>query len=591
MSVINLTNIDSVLNLPITNIASLVVKDVSSGIITSSNGVISSIPSIDETNLSISLQTRLNSLDSGLSSISISDVSGLQSKLNTVDSSFNTLSITNVSGLQSKLNTVDSSFNTLSITNVSGLQSKLNTIDSSFNTFSITNVSGLQSKLNTIDSSFNTFSITNVSGLQSKLNTVDSSFNTLGITNVSGLQSKLNTVDASLNALSSGSGGSTTVRISDVSGLQPKLNTIDSSLNILNGISKLALSNNSTNITSFGSNWSQLVNSPNDNGVGMAASGNGQYVMKLGWGAASYLSNDYGNTWSSVSSLGSFMWSASMSNNGQYILATTIVGSSQLSSDYGINWTYLSSIGSPNDCKVSSSGQFMVIASSNGIYYSSNYGQSFTNWTDSNTNTWNSVAISSDGKTSVAIRATSPTTVWKTENYGQTWTQIYSNPSSISFGTISCSDDIKYILLSLAQSQSGNMYLSNNYGSSFAALASGTGLSSSTYFRTSISSSGMYMLAACNTGNVFSSINYGQTWTQTNLPSSFYYGVSISTNGSLAYAYIPGTRFYAFNSNVISLPTSQISTPGRGSIYFDQSSNKLFVYNTSSSSWKSVTLA
>lgn len=447
----------------------------------------------------------------------------------------------------------------------------------------ITSSNGVISSIPGIDTS-------NLSNsLQSRLNSIETNQTSIGISDISGLQSTISKIDSSLNALSNS--GSSTVGISDVSGLSTTLSLVDSSLNILTGISNSLLSGNSANVSNFASSWSQLANSPQDNGVGMAASGNGQYIMKLGWGASSYLSNDYGNTWTAVSALGSYMWAAAFSNNGQYILATTITGGSQLSRDYGNTWSYLSLAGTPQQGKISSSGQFMVLATTSGIYYSSNYGQTFTNWTDAGTNSWTSVAISGDGSTAVAVRATTTPTIWKTTNYGASWSQIFSNSSAVSFGDIACSSDGKYILVALAQNQSGYMYLSSNYGTSFSDLSGGNGLSSSNYYKIAISSSGMNMLAAGNSGFVYATSNYGQTWTQTNLSSNGYWGVALSSNASLAYAYIPGTRMYTFNSNVVSLPTAQITTPGQGSVYFDQSTNKLYVYNTSSSSWKSVTLA
>jgi len=486
MSFISLTNRNQVLNLPVTTVANLTIQDVSNGIITCSNGIVSSISAIDTENLSNSLQTRLNTIESTQSSVGITDISGLQPRLNTIDSS-------------------------------------------------------------------------------------------------------LNKIDASLNALANQ--GSSSVGISDVTGLSTKLTSIDSSLNVLAGNTEVALSSNSTNISNFANTWSQLANSPTDNGVGVGCSGNGQYILKLGWSASCYLSKDYGNTWAVVSALGSFAWSASMSYNGQYMLVTSIIGSSLLSTDYGTNWSYISSVGTPQQGKVSATGQFMVLASSNGIHYSSNYGQTFTNWTDSGTNSWTSVAISTDGSVAVAVRATSTPTIWKTTNYGQSWTQIYSNPDSISFGDIACSGDAKYILVALAQSQTGLMYISSNSGSTFTAVGAGYGLTSNSYFRVAISSSGLYMLTSCNGSFVYASSNYGQTWTQTNLPSNGYFGLAMSSNASFAYLYLANTRLLAYNANTIALPVAQINTPSQGSVYFDQSANKLFVYNGLSSAWKSVTLS
>jgi photosystem II stability/assembly factor-like uncharacterized protein len=428
----------------------------------------------------------------------------------------------------------------------------------------ITSSNGVISSIPGIDTS-------NLSdSLQSRLNSIETNQTSIGISDISGLQSTISKIDSSLNALSNA--GSSSIGINDVTGLSTKLSLVDS-----------LLSENSTNVSNFASSWSQLTNSPQDNGVGIACSGNGQYIMKLGWGASSYLSNDYGNTWYVVSDLGDYLF-ASMSTNGQYMIA----GGVRFSSDYGNTWSSVP-VGSVQDCKVSSTGQFIALASNSGIYYSSNYGQSYTNWTDAGTNSWTSVTMSLDGSTAIAVRATTTPTIWKSTNYGASWSQIYNNPSQVSFGTISCSSDAKYILVALPQNVTGSIYFSNDFGASFSAL--GGGLSPDEYYKVAVSSSGINMLTICNSGYVYSSSNYGETWTQTNLSSSNYYGLAMSNNGSLAYVYAPGTKLFTFNSNVVSLPTAQITTPGQGSVYFDQSTNKLYVYNTSSSSWKSVTLA
>lgn len=485
-----ITNLDNNLNL----------NTINDGIVTSSNGTLSSIPKIDTNNLSTTLQTRLNTIESNISDI---------------DTNF-----TNLSSLNDGI-----------ITSSNGILSSIPKID----TTNLTTT--LQTRLNTIE--------TNITNL-----------------------------DESIDALSGGSSGP------DISSYN--FITLDAAASLIK-------SSSVSNITNFASNWSQLTNSPNDNGVGIGASYNGQYILKLGWGAACYLSNDYGNTWNVVSALGSYQWTASMSDSGQYILVTSIVGGSNLSSNYGVTWSGLQQA---NESKVSSTGRYMILATNSGISYSNNFGQSFTNWTDSGVNTWNTVAISADGSTAVAVRATTPATIWRTTNFGSTWSQIYSNPSSVPFGNISCSSDAKYILVVLAQGQSGKMYLSSNYGASFSPLGTGTGngLSDANYFKVSMSASGRYMAVACNSGFVFYSQNYGSSWVQSPLSSSGYYGICMSNNADFIYVYIPGSKLLSFNANITSITTSQPTNPGKGSMYFDEATNKFFVYNSSTSAWKSITL-
>jgi hypothetical protein len=501
MSFLQITNLEELLNLSkTTNLPSNPVL-MNDGIVISNSGNLSSIPKIDTSNLSTTLQTRLSTIE----------------------------------------------------TNISNLGTNVNSL-SSINDGIVTSTNGILSSISKIDT-------TNLSTtLQTRLSTIDS---------------KITNLDASLNSLGGGDSGPDILSYNFI--------TLDDAAKLIKSVSV-------TNITNFASNWAQLTNSPTDNGVGIGASNNGQYILKLGWGASCYLSNDYGNTWNVVSALGSYQWTASMSDNGQYMLVTSIVGGATLSNNFGVTW---SGLPAANDGKVSSTGRYMVLATNSGISYSSNFGQSFTNWTDSGVNTWNSVAISADGSTAVAVRATSPVTIWKTTNFGANWSQIYSNPSSVPFGNISCSSDAKYILLALTQGSSGKMYLSSNYGTSFSPLGTGTGngLSDANYFKVAMSASGRYMAVACNSGFVFYSQNYGSTWVQSPLSSSGYYGICMSDNADFIYVYSPGAKILCFNSNITSISTLQPNNPGKGSMYFDESTNKFWVYNSTTSAWKSVTLA
>jgi len=78
---------------------------------------------------------------------------------------------------------------------------------------------------------------------------------------------------------------------------------------------------------------------------------------------------------------------------------------------------------------------------------------------------------------------------------------------------------------------------------------------------------------------------------RTNVSSNGYFGLAMSSNASFAYLYVANTKLLAYNANTIALPVAQINTPSQGSVYFDQSANKLYVYNGLTSAWKSVTLA
>ena len=496
MSFISLTNLGGTLNLPNTSVSNLGVQSISNGIVTSSNGSFSSIPAIDVSNLSNTLQTRLNTIE------------------------------TNVTNLGNK-----------EITDISGVYNKISLVDSSINTLSVTVAN----------------QVTDISGLKTNISVIDSSINTLS--------------DAVLNASTF---------------------TLDETVGLIE-------STNSQNSINFAQNWNKLINSPSDNGIGVGSSANGRYILKLGWGAPCYLSNDFGNTWNTVSSLGYYSSLCSMSANGQYI---AVIGSPNLlSNDFGNTWGSFPNVnGTFSDATVSATGKYIIVSTSNGIFYSSNYGQSFSKYNDDNlSGSYNvdRVAISKDGTIAYAnVTRNSPTraTIWKTNNSGESWSKVFDNSLNTNLGQVSCSGDGKYVLISITQGNSDYPYLSSDYGNTFTALSS-NGLSSAPYFKSAVSSNGQYMILVCNSGRAYTSTNYGVSWTQTPLPSTNYYGVSMSENASLIYAYAPGDQLYSYNANISSILTSQPTNPGQGGLYFDESNNKLYVWNSTSSAWKSITLA
>jgi hypothetical protein len=426
--------------------------------------------------------------------------------------------------------------------------------------------------------------------VKTRLNTIESNITTLqtgsgdiGISDVTNLQSTLSTIQGNITTLQNASGGGITTEEATTIATNVATTT---AINIATPSAK--------NINNFAKSWTQFTNSPTDNGIGIAASGNGQYILKLGWSASSYLSTDFGVTWNSVPDLGSFQWAASMSFDGKYIIVTSILGGSRLSTNYGQTWSYIDIAGTPQNSKISYNGKNMVIATTSGIYSSTSFGSSSelgSSFISINSGSWKSVTASSDGQTIYAVKNTSPPTIWKTTNNGGSWTEIYTNPDSQPFDTLTCSSDGKYVLVALGQGSSGYMYLSSNYGSSFSQLGSSNGLSQANYFKVDMDASGMYMIAVCNSGPVFYSTNYGVNWTQSPLSSNGYWGVAISDNASNVYVYIPGTRLYSYDSNIITIPTSQPGVPGKGGIYFDETTNKLYIYNSTTSAWKSVTLA
>jgi hypothetical protein len=195
--------------------------------------------------------------------------------------------------------------------------------------------------------------------------------------------------------------------------LQTRLNTIETNItNLQNGGNVETLSLDDTvlqmeatttkNIPNFGKNWYQLNNTI-INGVGVACSGNGQYIIMHNWssGYNSIKSSDFGNTWESLGLYNGTLSNASISMTGQYMCIDA--GNAYISSDYGKTWNYSSGTNSPyntTSSSISSTGKYVLCSASSGAYLSSDYG---TNWVKNASLNTVGCAISHDGTVGYVI--------------------------------------------------------------------------------------------------------------------------------------------------------------------------------------------
>jgi hypothetical protein len=207
-------------------------------------------------------------------------------------------------------------------------------------------------------------------------------------------------------------------------------------------------------------------------------------------------------------------------NNGIYI-----------SSNYGQTWisTGQGIVTSTARAAMSASGQYILIASqaaANQLYSSSNYGLTWTRVGISTT--WTSVAMSASGQYQLACPQENTKYCYYSFDYGQTWTASTSGPTNVfSFGlTMSASG--QYACLSV--SANPGIYYSSNYGQTWT-IASGV---TNTY-NVCMSASGQYVIAVgatLGTNYIYYSVNYGISWTATSqFASGNWYGCAMSANG------------------------------------------------------------
>ena len=169
----------------------------------------------------------------------------------------------------------------------------------------------------------------------------------------------------------------------------------------------------------------------------LAMSSSGQYCVFAYTASATtggiYLSSNYGVTWALVSGTNYPWTSVSMSSSGQYITAccngtpNNIYISSNWGASFALPVTSLSAISNWVSVKVSASAQWQVACANSAIYYSSNYG---VTWTAVGANitlpsgTWGAVAISPNGRYMTATNNAATSYIFTNSNYGVgAWTQ------------------------------------------------------------------------------------------------------------------------------------------------------------------------
>jgi hypothetical protein len=220
---------------------------------------------------------------------------------------------------------------------------------------------------------------------------------------------------------------------------------------------------------------------------------------------------------------------------------------------------------------MSASGQYASACpfGSNYIYYSSNYGQTWTPSTSSIQATYAGIACSASGQLQAAAIGSGG--IYYSINYGRTWTiSNITSSGSTGYGAMSASG--QYVIF---PSWNSGIYVSSNYGQTYTLVASQ--LSNLPLSRASMSASGQYQLVSINSGTstgLAISSNYGQTWTTVTLPiASYWTSTAISANGQYALIgafhnslYMSVLRYpsvYASNA-IVTYPSSYFTESNNG---------------------------
>ncbi len=179
----------------------------------------------------------------------------------------------------------------------------------------------------------------------------------------------------------------------------------------------------------------------------ISCSSSGKKVLAVrGDNQASYISNDYGETWSWIKYPSGYLYDSDMSSDGQYIISTIHTPDSRFwtgvwtSNDGGENWTRpLNANVQWSSVSISSSGEYGLIFVSGfnghsrenrGIWVSSDYCSTFNKKIYLSSGDYhNDVDISDDGKCMVV--ASKDLGVYVSLDYGENWNQKYNPLPSV----------------------------------------------------------------------------------------------------------------------------------------------------------------
>lgn len=209
----------------------------------------------------------------------------------------------------------------------------------------------------------------------------------------------------------------------------------------------------------------------------MSVDGRIQYVTAITVNNSGlWASYDYGVTWTRQLTLD--LRGLATSSDGRIVVAGITGGVGiYISRDYGANWNLINSTIGATKIAISSDGRIIAVVNTNGnITTSFDYGNSWE--TRSITTGWTDVAMSADGKNQIASSQTSSNGgVFVSNDYGVSWTRRLG-PGPVPYTGVCMSSCGKYMFATLYRQSSpfvipGRVFMSTNYGATFAALSIG----------------------------------------------------------------------------------------------------------------------
>jgi photosystem II stability/assembly factor-like uncharacterized protein len=269
-----------------------------------------------------------------------------------------------------------------------------------------------------------------------------------------------------------------------------KWNAVISSDDSLNSLIATSSYEKSILFSSDGGNsWLASFSAPLLPWNGISSSTTGQFLGAIAMGNSIYYSENYGKSWEKASNSPSLSWNSIVSSkDGKYVYATALSEGIFLSSNYGKHWE-----------KVFSSSSSNVL--------------------------WKKIVTSQTGKDVFAIEMSG--SLMHSSDYGENWEIISSNtvfPSHLTWFDISI--DLKGECLALA-SLSDGIYLSKNGGKSF---EQALGVPSGIWQSITSDSTCQTLIAVSSDGSIYSSSDFGLTWSHSIITSSNHKLLSVLRN-------------------------------------------------------------
>jgi hypothetical protein len=270
----------------------------------------------------------------------------------------------------------------------------------------------------------------------------------------------------------------------------------------------------------YGLTWAQSTGLPVQayTSVSMSASGQFQVVgaAVAGTGVL-YTSSNYGASWTQVVGGPTGKWySFCISASGQYMSGVQNTAGSSIwySTNYGATWVQSASIpGYYNGICCSASGQYQTavtyLVGGSSIYISSNYG---ANWvlTTAPSVPWTDVCMSASGQYQTAIVFGSGASygIYYSANYGLSWTQASGAPTTVNWYSVCCTASGQYQVAVMNNASNTGVYYSMNYGVNWLVATTAMGLPSGTprWTFSEISDNGQYCTIVAQTGHVYQTV-------------------------------------------------------------------------------------